>query len=62
MRQYETHYNSRLEDSQKQNFISKPVTRSYNPINAEFALLSVNNKSVEIAHMNLSGTKPYSKK
>ena len=62
MREDETHHNSRLEDWQKQNVMSKLVTRSSNPINAEFALLSVNNKSVEMTHMNLSGTELYRKK
>jgi hypothetical protein len=62
MREDETHYSSRLEDWQKQSVMSKLVTRGYNPITAEFALLSVNYKSVEMAHIFLSGTDPYSKK
>jgi hypothetical protein len=36
--------------------------RGYNPITAEFALLSVNYESVEAAHIFLSGTEPKSKK
>ena len=40
----------------------KLVLRGYNPIKAEFALLSVNYESVEAAHNFLTGTEPNSNK
>jgi hypothetical protein len=40
----------------------KLVLRGYNPITAEFALLSVNYEGVEEAHIFLSGTVPISNK
>ena len=40
----------------------KLVLRGYNPIMAELALLTVNYKSVEAAHIYISGTEPNSNK
>ena len=62
MRGNETIDNSLLEDWKKQRILLKVRLRGYNPINPEFALLSVNYESVEAAHIFLSGTDPISGK